>query len=160
MIFGGAALGFYLDSFLFPEIHSCILFHFVSFIVGVLLLKAVMSISRNTGRILSKYGREGNLPRMETNRVVTAGPYKYMRHPMHLGLLFMPMAIALIAGSPSFILIIAPAEALFMLLMIALIEEPEAKRKFGEEYIKYISDKPWFCIEKKCLKELFTKVEK
>ena len=160
MIFGGAGLGFYLDSSIFPDVHRCILFHLVSFILGVLLLKTVMIISRNTGRILAKFGRKGDLPRMETNSLVSKGPYKYMRHPMHLGLLFFPMAFALLVGSPSFILIIAPIEALFMILMIALIEEPGAEKKFGKEYDKYKSNKPWFCLKKKCLKELFKYVEK
>jgi len=160
MMVGGAGLGFYLDLSLFPDVHGCILFHMISFILGALLLKTVMTISRNTGRVLAKYGRKGKLPRMETNRLVSEGPYKYMRHPMHLGLLFFPAAFALIVGSPSFILIIAPAEAFFMLLMIALVEEPGAKKKFGKEYDKYKKDKPWFCLKKECLKELFKYVEK
>ncbi len=160
MIFGGLAMGLYLDTFLFPNIHSCILFHLLSFIVGVLVLFTVISVSRNTGRILAKYGRDGNLPRMETNRLVSEGPYNYMRHPMHLGLLLFPLAFALIIGSPSFILIIAPVEALLMILMIAIVEEPGAEKKFGKEYDKYKKDKPWFCFKKKCLKELFKYVEK
>ena len=83
-----------------------------------------------------------------------------MRHPMHLGLLFFPLAFALIVGSPSFILVIAPAEALFMILMIALIEEPGAEKKFGKEYDKYKEEKAWFCFKKECLKELFKNVDK
>ncbi len=135
-------------------------FHIITFIIGALIMWAVIVISRNTGRTLAKYGRQGDIPRMETNVLVDKGPYAYMRHPMHFGLLFFPLAWGLILGSPTFIFIFAPIEMLFILLMIKLVEEPEAIRKFGQQYIDYAKDKPWFCIKKHCIKELFKKVEK
>ncbi len=158
MLFGGAGLGFYLDSIFFPGIHHNLMFHIVSFVFGVPLLRTVLVVSRNTGRILAKYGREGDIPRMETNRLVSEGPYRLMRHPMHLGLLFFPLAFALLIGSPSFVFIIAPAEALFMLLMIAIVEEPGARKKFGAKYKRYAKGKPWFCLKNECIKELFNNV--
>ncbi len=72
-----------------------------------------MKISKNTGRTLAKYGREGKLKRMQTNVLVKQEIYKYMRHPMHLGLFLFPLGIAFLIGSPSFILIIAPIEIIF-----------------------------------------------
>ena len=110
LLFGGAFLGFYLNSIWFQKIHQSILFHSLSAVIGFLLLAIVMRISKNTGRTLAKYGRKGNLKRMETNVIVKDGVYRYMRHPMHLGLLFFPLSIAFITGSPSFILFIAPSE--------------------------------------------------
>jgi protein-S-isoprenylcysteine O-methyltransferase len=160
MLIGGAIVGYYIDSFLFIEIRSCITFNITSFVIGITVMWLVLRISKNTGRTLAKYGRTGNISRMETNILVTEGVYKYMRHPMHLGLLFFPVAIAFIVGSPAFILIICPIEILFMLLMIKFVEEPEAIRKFGSEYLDYIEIVPWFCISKECLKELFKPVSK
>ena len=81
-----------------------------------------------------------------------------MRHPMHLGLLLFPLSFAFLTGSPSFIFIISPAEMLLMLLLIKLIEEPEAVRKFCDEYREYMKQVPRFCFRKECLKELFKKV--
>jgi protein-S-isoprenylcysteine O-methyltransferase Ste14 len=155
MIFGGATLGFYMDSLFFPLLVKRILFHLITLLLGGFLLFLVLKISRNTGKILAKYGREGDLPRMETNVLVKEGPYKYMRHPMHLGLFFFPLSIALILGSPAFIFFIAPLELLFMLIMVKMVEEPEARRKFGEAYDKYVEETPGFCFKSDCLRSLF-----
>jgi protein-S-isoprenylcysteine O-methyltransferase Ste14 len=160
MIFGGAALGLYLDNFLFKDIHTNILFHSISFVIGFLLISLIIRINKNTGRTLAKYGRKGNIKRMETNVLVIQGVYKYMRHPMHLGLLFFPLSIAFLIGSPSFILIIAPAEMIMMLVLIKYFEEPEAIKKFGNKYLEYKNELPWFCFKISCLKELLKDVPK
>jgi len=160
MIPGGIIFSLLCDVKYFKELLFSPIFHLISFVLGILLLKAVITISRNTGRTLAKYGRKGNIPRMETNTLVDKGPYAYMRHPMHLGLLFFPLSIALLLGLPSFIIFIAPVEAIFMLIMIKYVEEPEARKKFGEAYDKYAKDKPWFCIKPECLKALFTQGHK
>ena len=137
MLLGGAVSGVWLDLRCFPGIIRNPWFHLASFILGLLLLRLIFRVSRNTGRLLARNGRQGELPRMETNRLVTEGVYGCMRHPMHLGLLFFPLALALIIGSPSFILIISPAEMLLMLMMIKFVEEPGAARKFGKSYREY-----------------------
>ena len=160
MIAGGAVLGLYLDTILFKNIHISFVFHVISFVIGFLFLILVMKISRNTGRTLAKYGRKGNLQRMETNVLVAQGMYKYMRHPMHLGLLLFPLSIAFLTGSPSFIILIAPIEIIFMLIMIKFYEEPEAIRKFGSQYLEYKNQVPWFCFKIHCLKELLKNVSK
>ena len=156
---GGGILGFYLDKIYFESIRNDMVFHFVTFVFGLGVLFFVLRISRNTGRTLAKYGRTGNVPRMDTNTFVNQGMYKYMRHPMHLGLMLFPVAISLLLGSISFILIIAPAEIILMLIMIRFIEEPEAIRKFGEDYKTYAKYTPRFCLKKRCLKALLKKVE-
>ncbi len=157
MIFGGGILSYYLDTIYFLSIIKNIFFHIISFAIGLVLLFFVLRVSKNTGRTLAKYGREGDVSRMDTNKFVNKGIYKYMRHPMHLGLLFFPLSIALLLGSLSFILIISPAEIIFMLLMIKFVEEPEVKRKFGSDYINYAKQTPWFCLKYKCLKQLLSK---
>jgi len=160
MIFGGIFGGYYIDSILFKDIHNNLIFHFISLLFGVIVLVLVMKISKNTGRTLAKYGRKGELKRLETNVFVQEGVYQYMRHPMHLGLLFFPLAFALLVGSPSFIIFIVPSEIVMMLIMIKLFEEPEAIGKFEDEYRTYMKKTPWFCFKIKCLKELFKEVDK
>lgn len=160
MMVGGAALGLSLDAILFENIHTDILFHSISSAIGFLLSLMIIRISKNTGRTLAKYGRKGNLKRMETNVLVTQGAYKYMRHPMHFGLLLFPLSIAFLIGSLSFILIIAPVEMILMLIMIKYYEEPAAIKKFGKEYLEYKKQVPWFCFKINCLKELLKNVPK
>ncbi len=160
MILGGSILGYFLDFLIFDNIHQNIIFHIVSLLIGIFLLFLVMKISKNTGRTIAKYGRKGKLKRMQTNVLANQGIYKYMRHPMHLGLFLFPFGIAFLIGSPSFILIIAPVEIIFMLIMIKFVEEPEAINKFGDEYLNYKKQVPWFCFKIECLKELLKNVPK
>ena len=154
MMVGGSALGIFLDPRWFPLLQRSILFHALSFALGALALWLVMRISRNTGRLLARAGREGDLPRGDTNRLVAEGAYGCMRHPMHLGLFFFPLSLALLIGSPTFILLIAPLEALFMLTMVKLVEEPEAIAKFGDAYREYQRRVPMFNLHIDCLRLL------
>ena len=155
MLIGGAIVGILFDSRLFPILQPSVFWHIVSFAIGLALLKLVMTISRNTGRWLAKHGREGDIPRMQTNKLATEGPYSCMRHPMHMGLFLFPFVVAFLLGSPTFILIIAPLEVMLMIVMIILLEEPEAIAKFGEEYKDYMAKTPRFNLGAACLKYLF-----
>ncbi len=106
---GGSFLGKYLDHVIFEtNCNYLSLKYLISFILAVFVGISMVKISRNTGRTLAKYGRKGNLPRMETNVLVKQGIYSYMRHPMHLGLMLFPLSVALLICSPSFIFIISP----------------------------------------------------
>ena len=154
MLIGGGALGIWLDWRWFHALFVNPAFHLVTLVAGVLLLRLVMRASRHTGRLLARMGREGDIPRMETNKLVTTGVYGCMRHPMHFGLLFFPWSLALILGSPSFILFIAPLEMLFMVVMIKLVEEPEAIRKFGNAYREYQKRVPMFNLHPGCWRQI------
>ena len=155
MMLGGIIGGLWLDWRRFRKLLLNPLFHVVTLILGVLLLQGLRTSSANTGRMLARLGKEGeDVPRFETNKLVKSGVYSCMRHPMHLGLLFFPLAVALIIGSPAFIFIIAPLEMLLMIAMIKFIEEPEAIAKFGDEYREYQKRTPMFNFSLNCLKQL------
>ncbi|MGA7979950.1 MAG: isoprenylcysteine carboxylmethyltransferase family protein [Chromatiaceae bacterium] len=156
LLFGGAAVGLWLDARYFPRLLVSPWFHLLAFAPGVAILWLVVRVSRNTGRWLARHGREGELPRLETNRLVTTGPYACMRHPMHLGLLFFPLAVALLLGSPSFAFMVAPVEMLLIVLLIRLLEEPEARRKFGDPYAAYRRGVPMFSLRPDCLRRLLS----
>lgn len=73
----------------------------------------------------------------EGHKLVTRGPYRFVRHPTYSAFLFMPVVLFLISanwliGSSSFIL--------FLILMIvrAPIEERELLDRFGDEYRLYM----------------------
>ena len=155
MLPGAALLGLWLDLQWFRDWLFSPWFHLLTLVPGLVLMTLVFMVSRNTGRTLARYGREGDLPRLETNRLVRTGPYACMRHPMHLGLLFLPVALALIVGSVSFIVFIAPAEILFMLVRVLTLEEYEAVAKFGAAYLRYREEVPAFSLKPACLKALF-----
>ncbi|RUA24050.1 MAG: isoprenylcysteine carboxylmethyltransferase family protein [Bacteroidetes bacterium] len=155
-IFGGLFLSIFLDQHLlhFLQFEKDIWNKFV-FILGVLLFVSVFNIAGNVGRTLAKYGRKSkDLERLQTDQLVTKGVYSMMRHPMNQGLIMMPLAIALMGVSPSFIFIIAPIEMLAMYIMIRTIEEPETRKKFGKDYDEYCARTPRFCFKWKCIKAL------
>jgi protein-S-isoprenylcysteine O-methyltransferase Ste14 len=154
LLVGGGAVGFWLDLKLFPRLLSNPWWHLAALIAGLMLLRLVFRVSRVTGRTLARQGRVGDLPRMETNRLVTTGPYACMRHPMHLGLLLFPWAVALMIGSPSFLLFIAPMEMVAMVAMILTLEEREALQKFGVSYAAYRRKVPAFNLRPACLRLL------
>jgi len=156
MLLGGGALSIWLDRRWFNELFVNPIFHLATLVVGILLLRLVMSVSRYTGRLLASMGREGDLPRMDTNKLVTTGVYGCMRHPMHLGLLFFPWSAALMLGSPTFILVIAPLEMLFMLVLIKFVEEPEAIQKFGDAYRDYQKQVPMFNLRSSCWRQMLS----
>jgi protein-S-isoprenylcysteine O-methyltransferase Ste14 len=160
MLIGGAIISIHFDKIYFPQLFNNLYFHIITFIIGYFLLKMVLKASRNTGRYLAKSGREGDIPRMETNKLVTDGRYALMRHPMHFGLWFFPLAFALLIGSPFFIFVLAPLEMIFMILMIKLWEEPEARKKFGNAYDEYKKKVPFFCFKPDCIRSLLEDVYK
>jgi protein-S-isoprenylcysteine O-methyltransferase Ste14 len=123
---------------------------------GLLLLVLAFRAAANGGRELTK-GRVGDIPRMETNRLVVTGIYSCMRHPMLFGLTLLPLGWAFLLGSPTFITIIAPLEMLFIIGMVLVLEEMEVKRKFGEAYDAYKKEVPMVSFRIKCLKWLFSK---
>ena len=154
MLLGGAALAIAIDkgTLLFESLS----FHLVSALFGIVIISLAFRAAANGGRELTK-GREGNIPRLETNKLVTSGIYSCMRHPMLFGLTLLPFGWALLIGSPTFITIIAPIEMIFIIIMVTIFEEMEVKRKFSQEYKAYKKEVPMVSFKPSCLKELFTK---
>jgi protein-S-isoprenylcysteine O-methyltransferase Ste14 len=76
------------------------------------------------------------------HKLVTAGPYAYMRHPSYLGTLGSYLGIAVLFGS------LIGALALVLLVIPAMIvrlikEERLLSQRFGEAWKKYQSQTPW-----------------
>jgi len=135
---------------------SNVWFHLLSAGAGSILLMFAFRAAANGGRELSK-GRAGDIPRMETNRLVTTGLYSCMRHPMLFGLTLLPLGWAFLLGSPLFITLVAPLEMLFIVLMVIIFEEMEVNRKFGEAYKAYRQQVPMVSFRWSCLTQLFKK---
>ena len=68
--------------------------------------------------------------------------------------------LVLLLGSPTFIFFVAPAEALFILLMILTLEEREVIGKFGDAYREYRRQTPLIPRSLRCWRMLFGRVER
>ncbi len=145
-LLGGALFCLVYDFFHFKHWLLNPWFHLFSASLGLILLSFVFKTAAIAGRTLARYGRQGDMPRLQTNRLVTQGIYGCMRHPMLFGLALFPLAIALILGSPTFIFFIAPLEAIVIILLTLTLEEKEAKAKFGQAYAEYSAKVPAFDI--------------
>ncbi|BAF72265.1 methyltransferase family protein [Sulfurovum sp. NBC37-1] len=154
MLLGGAYIGIKND--LNDPLFASPFFHLFSAMAGLIILRLAFHAAANGGRELTK-GRVGDIPRLETNRLVTTGIYSCMRHPMLFGLTLLPLGWALLLGSPTFICIIAPVEMLFIIFMVIIFEEMEVKKKFGDEYKAYAQKVPMVSFRLSCLKKLFMK---
>ena len=152
MLIGGAVYSLFKDWH--TALFSNIPFHIVSALLGMVILKLAFNAAGNGGRELTK-GRVGDIPRMETNRLVTTGLFSCMRHPMLFGLTLLPLGWALLLGSPTFITLIAPLEMLFIIVMVIVFEEREVNRKFGKAYEEYRQKVPMVSFSRHCLKALF-----
>jgi protein-S-isoprenylcysteine O-methyltransferase Ste14 len=130
-------------------------YHLIFFIIGVILMRFSFKAASIGGKELSKSGRDANIPRLETNRLVTSGIYSCLRHPMLFGLTLLPLSIAFITGSPTFITIVSPLEMIFIIFMVLVFEELEVKKKFKKSYEAYKKETPIIPKNMECLKKLF-----
>ncbi len=135
---------------------SSLLFHSITFFIGIILLRLSFKAAANGGKELAKYGRKGDIPRLETNQLVSSGVYSCSRHPMLFGLTLLPLAVAFILGSPTFITTIAPLEMLFIVIMVLTLEEKECKVKYSKAYEEYAKTTPIFPKNLQCLKKIFS----
>ena len=157
MIIGGAVYSLSKDWH--SPLFSSLWFHILTALTGFFLLVLAFRAAANGGKELTK-GRVGDIPRMETNRLVTTGIFGCMRHPMLFGLTLLPLGWAFLLGSPTFITVIAPLEMLFIIMMVLIFEEMEVNRKFGEAYDAYRQEVPMVSFSGKCLRELFKKINR
>ncbi len=67
---------------------------------------------------------------------VAAGPYRYVRNPMYIGVLFVLMGLGLYEHSISMLIFSLPWLLLAHLFVI-LVEEPGLERRFGSPYSEY-----------------------
>ena len=151
----GIAAGLALDWLWFRAWLLSPLWHVAALIPGLALLSLVRRGARNTGRYLAVHGHDRPEQTFEPDRFVDSGVYSCMRHPMHFALLLAPPALALMIGSLSFLLFIAPLEMLLIIVLIKGIEEPGARRKFGNAYHDYQRRVPFFSLRWSCLIKLF-----
>jgi protein-S-isoprenylcysteine O-methyltransferase Ste14 len=77
---------------------------------------------------------------MHGDRVVAAGPYRFVRNPLYLGIIVMTFSLALL---------MPPSGAIFSILCVVLFElvliageEPFLSAKLGESYLEYRSRVP------------------
>lgn len=77
-------------------------------------------------------------------KLVTTGPYRYVRNPMLSGLSILLFGFGGLLRSVSLTFICTPLFILFSILELKVIEEPELVKRLGEDYVKYRERTPMF----------------
>ena len=96
---------------------------------GLLLAAALLLIS--FGHEVISHGRHGHLP----TALVTAGAFRYVRHPLYLGCLLVYLALAVATAS---LLSLALLAVIFLFYnFIAAYEEDLMEKMFGDGYRTY-----------------------
>jgi len=73
--------------------------------------------------------------------LVVAGPHRYVRHPLYLGVVVIVLGWAVVSDR-TFVLLSAGFLFLWFRLVIAPYEERELKAIFGDEYVRYSRSVP------------------
>lgn len=105
-------------------------------IVSVLLGVAGAALQTWCIAVFQSVGRGTPSPALAPKKLVTKGPYKWVRNPMNIGELMVFLALSGWFGSPllfGYCVVAALAFHGFILVW----EEPQHAIRFGEEYIRY-----------------------
>jgi len=110
-------------------------------IVGFMIIIVGLYLLIYTIRLFSTIGKGTLAPWSPPQKLVVAGPYRYVRHPMISGVLLVILGESTIFGS----LVIFSWFALFFVVNVVyfrLSEEPGLVKRFGEDYTHYKNNVP------------------
>ena len=77
-------------------------------------------------------------------KLVTSGPYAYIRNPMITGVCILLFGLGILFRSISLVFVFTPLFILLMVLGLIAIEEPELEKRLGKEYVDYKKRMPMF----------------
>jgi protein-S-isoprenylcysteine O-methyltransferase Ste14 len=77
-------------------------------------------------------------------KLVTTGPYGFVRNPMLTGIFMQLFGLGVTLGSISLILLFTPLFIIINFWELKKVEEPELVNRLGEEYVEYKKRVPMF----------------
>jgi len=77
-------------------------------------------------------------------KLVTTGPYAYIRNPMITGVFILLFGLGILFNSVSLVFIFTPFFILINVLELKGVEEPELEKRLGKEYLEYKKKVPMF----------------
>jgi protein-S-isoprenylcysteine O-methyltransferase Ste14 len=105
-------------------------------VAGVVLIALGVGLVVETTARFALQGRGTPAPFAAPERFVARGSYRIVRNPMYVGVLALIVGQGLLLGREVLLGWAAVAAILFQLFVV-LHEEPELKRRFGEQYEAY-----------------------
>lgn len=111
------------------------------FLIGALCLLVGFVLAVSTVRLFPKLGNGTPAPWDPTTRMITSGPYAYVRNPMITGVVLILAGEALMLGSWA-VGIWALVFLALNMFYFPLSEEPGLRKRFGKEYEEYCQNVP------------------
>jgi protein-S-isoprenylcysteine O-methyltransferase Ste14 len=111
------------------------------YLFGIALIVIGLTLLAATIRLFSNVGKGTLAPWDPPVQLVVAGPYRYVRNPMHSGVFITLYGESFLFGSLP-LLIFVTAVFVFHWFYIPLMEERWLKEKFGNEYLVYKRNVP------------------
>ena len=104
--------------------------------LGVLVLLAGAVLVVETTARFAFQGRGTPAPWAPPERFVERGSYRFVRSPMYLGVLLLVVGQGLLLGREVLFIWAAGAWLMFTAFLV-FYEEPQLRRRFGEDYDEY-----------------------
>lgn len=104
--------------------------------IGALVALAGIAMVWWTHRTLGRHW-SGILELRESHHLISAGPYRYIRHPMYMALLILPVGMALLTANLLLALLQLGTTTAMYLARVA-DEEAMMLERFGDEYRSYM----------------------
>ncbi len=120
---------------IFPRLLSVILAAPIFLVAFILIGWSVLNFLRAKGT---------PVPINPPPKLVTTGPYAYVRNPMLTGVFALLFGIGVLLGSASLLVIFTPLFILVNVWELKVIEEPELLKRLGQDYIEYRKRTPMF----------------
>jgi len=98
---------------------------------GLLVIPFIYWVFRNIGRKISE-----TVLIKSDHELVTSGPYRWIRHPLYVGSLWMLFSLSLIASN-WFLLLYSFLGLIAFRWLVIPTEEKELLQAFGDEYREY-----------------------
>lgn len=105
-------------------------------LMAALVFVAFSSLGLASGLTMARRGAGTPLPFVATNRLVTIGPYRYVRNPMVIAGLGQGLAVALWVGSWAVVAYVL-AGGLIWEYLVRPAEERDLRDAFGDEFTSY-----------------------
>jgi protein-S-isoprenylcysteine O-methyltransferase Ste14 len=111
------------------------------FVAAAIFVGLGLTLFVSTIRMFGTIGRGTLAPWDPPARLVVAGIYRHVRNPMITGVMCVLFGEAIFFGSRPLFNWFAIFAAI-NLTFIPLLEEPDLKRRFGEDYVRYKNNVP------------------
>lgn len=89
-------------------------------------------------------GKRTPVPVNPPKNLITRGPYKYMRNPMHTGMFLVMFAFGFYYDSLLSVFLFTPLYIFIYIWYFKNVEEPELEKRLGKDYIEYKQKVPMF----------------